>query len=581
MKISITYWLGTLLLILSLSIVSNFAVSDDKITIIGVDEPLEENIRQHLTLSERDCNAPEWRLQAARDDAAGEINQALQALGFYDATIKSGELQHGEECWSISFDITPGKPVRIKQIDIDFEQDAAGDNHFKELLDELPVAKGEILNHGDYTKSKEAIQTLALERGYFDAELTRHQLLVDPENLSADIELTMISGSRYRFGDVSINSDFLQQHLLDRLVTITPGDLYSSEKVYEFQQALNESGYFASAVIREHHDEQQRIVDLDVTLTPAKKYVIGFGVGVTTDGGPRVSSSLEDRYVNSHGHRFKSRIRYEALLGVSLEFLYSIPLENPTREWFSFMAQIETVETDTSNRNTGRLGIRMTKIRPRDWLETRYLTLKHEEYDVAEEHGRAMPLILGISWNRTRKDGTHRILNGNKLHLELRGAAHDFSEGSPFFQAIARGKWINSPWDKGRIISRLDVGATIVDNIHNMAASDRFFTGGDNSIRGYGYQDLGPKNSFGDVTGGKHLAVASLEYEHFLKKGWSVAAFVDAGNAFNDDSIDVKTGVGLGVRWLSPLGPIKIDLAHPLDDDQSDIRFVFRMGPEF
>jgi translocation and assembly module TamA len=580
MKISKKYWFGALLLSLALSIVSKIAVSDDKITINGVDEPLEENIRQHLTLSERDCQAPEWRLQAAREDAAGEITQALQALGYYDATIKSGELQHGEECWSISFDITPGKPVRIERIDINFEQGAAKDNHFKKLLNELPVAKGEVLNHGNYTETKNAIQTLALERGYFDAELSRHQLLVDPENHSAAIELILVSGSRYRFGDVTIKSNFLQQHLLDRLVTITTGDLYSSEKVYEFQQALNDSGYFSSAVIRERHDEQQRIVDLDVTLTPAKKYVIGFGVGATTDGGPRVSSSLEDRYVNSHGHRFKSRIRYETLLGVSLEFLYSIPLENPTREWFSFMAQIETVDTGTSNRNTARLGVRMTKIRPHDWLETRYVTLKHEEYKVAGENGRAMPLIPGISWTRTRKDSTHRILKGDKLHLELRGAVHDFSEGSPFFQAIARGKWINSPWDKGRIISRLDVGATLVDDINNMAASDRFFTGGDSSIRGYRYQDLGPEDEFGDVIGGKHLAVASLEYEHFLKKGWSIAAFVDAGNAFNDDSIDVKTGVGLGVRWLSPLGPIKIDLAHPLDDDNA-IRFVFRMGPEF
>ncbi|HBH35071.1 MAG TPA: hypothetical protein DDW45_01275, partial [Gammaproteobacteria bacterium] len=359
------------------------------------------------------------------------------------------------------------------------------------------------------------------------------------------------------------------------------GELYSSEKVYEFQQALNDSGYFDSAAIRERHDKQQRIVHLDVTLTPNKKYAIGFGVGVTTDGGPRVSANLQDRYVNRHGHRYKSSIRYEALLGVSLDFLYSIPLENPTKEWFSFMAQIETVETDTSKRNTARLGVRMTKLRPNDWLETRYLTLKYEQYDVAQESGRAMPLIPGISWTRTRKDSDHRILKGDKLHLELRGAVHDFSDGSPFFQAIARGKWINSPWEKGRIISRLDVGFTVVDDINNMAVSDRFFTGGDNSIRGYGYQDLGPENSLGYVTGGKHLAVASLEYEHFLKKGWSVAAFVDTGNAFNDDALDVKTGVGVGVRWLSPLGPIKIDLAHPLDDEQNDIRFVFRMGAEF
>lgn len=550
------------------------------ITINGVEEQLEENIRQHLTLSNYACDTPEWRLQAAVEDAPAETTLALQALGYYDAAITSGRLIHQDSCWNISFDIAPGKPVRISEVDIRFEENAARDSHFRRLLHDLPLVKGDILNHGNYTASKNALRSAALERGYFDAELTRHLLLVDPQQRSAAIQLTLASGTRYRFGSINISSDWLDQDLLERLVTIEPGELYSSDKVYAFQQSLNDSGYFDSAVIRERQDSRRRLVDLDVTLTPSKRYAIGFGVGVTTDGGPRVSSNLQNRYVNRRGHRFNSNIRYEALLGVTLDISYSIPLEHPTKEWFSLLAQVERIETNSSDRSTARAGVRMTKIRPHDWLETRYLTLKTEEYVIADEPGRAMPLIPGISWTRVRKDGQQRINEGEKLHLELRGAVYDFTEGSPFLQAIASGKWINSPWEKGRIISRLDLAATLVDDVNNLAASDRLFTGGDNSIRGYAYQELGAENEFGRVIGGKHLAVASLEYEHYLKKGWSVAAFVDAGNAFND-SIDVKSGVGLGLRWLSPLGPLKIDLAHPLDDEQNAIRVVFRMGPEF
>ncbi|MEN8213317.1 MAG: autotransporter assembly complex family protein [Pseudomonadota bacterium] len=574
------YWLGAPSLILILSLASKIAVGGNKITVNGVEGPLEENIRQHLTLSERQCDAPQWRLQAAREDAEGEIIQALQALGYYDPSINTGELLHDDDCWSISFDITPGKPVRIRGIHIKFEQDAATDNHFREIRKELPAIEGEILNHGNYTSSKEAVQTLALERGYFDAELTEHQLLVDPEHHSAEIRLTLASGSRYRFGSVNISSDTIDQELLERLVTITPDGLYSSDEIYQFQQSLNDSGYFDSAAIREQHDREQHTVNLDVTLTPRKKHAIGFGIGASTDAGLRVSSNYENRYVNSRGHNFKSRIRVD-LLGINLDALYSIPLQNPTREWFSFMGQIESVETNSSERNTARAGIRMTKLRSHDWLETRYLTLKSEEYVIDNEPGRAMPLIPGVSWTRIRKDGQQRIHKGERLHLEFRGAVHDFSEGSPFFQAIASGNWINSPWDKGRFISRLDLGLTLVDDVNNLAASDRFFTGGDTSIRGYEYQDLGPVNARNNVTGGEHLAVASLEYEHYLDKGWSLAAFVDSGNAFNNGAFSAKTGIGVGVRWLSPLGPIKVDLAHPLDDDETDVRFVFRMGPEF
>jgi translocation and assembly module TamA len=114
-----------------------------------------------------------------------------------------------------------------------------------------------------------------------------------------------------------------------------------------------------------------------------------------------------------------------------------------------------------------------------------------------------------------------------------------------------------------------------------MGVSHRFFAGGDRSIRGYEYQSLGPENSKGDVVGGTYLAVASLEYEHLVRDDWGVAAFVDSGNAFHDDLDQVYTGAGLGVRWYSPIGPVRLDLAHPFDDPDNDVRVHLGIGPEF
>jgi translocation and assembly module TamA len=120
-----------------------------------------------------------------------------------------------------------------------------------------------------------------------------------------------------------------------------------------------------------------------------------------------------------------------------------------------------------------------------------------------------------------------------------------------------------------------------VRNFDDLPPSQRYFTGGDTSVRGYAYQALGPKDSVGNVIGGRYLAVASLEYEHPLKKNWSAAAFVDTGNAFSKSfDEDLKTGVGVGVRWQSPIGPVRIDIAHPLDDRDTRFRVHLRLGPD-
>ncbi len=113
-----------------------------------------------------------------------------------------------------------------------------------------------------------------------------------------------------------------------------------------------------------------------------------------------------------------------------------------------------------------------------------------------------------------------------------------------------------------------------------MPPSLRYFAGGDQSVRGYDYQSLSPTNSDGDRIGGRYQFAASVEYQFSLTERWRIAAFADQGNAFNDLELPtLKQSVGVGVRWVSPVGPIRVDLAHPLDGDQG-VRLHFSMGPE-
>jgi translocation and assembly module TamA len=169
---------------------------------------------------------------------------------------------------------------------------------------------------------------------------------------------------------------------------------------------------------------------------------------------------------------------------------------------------------------------------------------------------------------------------GSKLSFEVRGAADEIVSDTTFVQATALGKWIWSTPRGQRILVRTQLGATAEREFEELPASVRFFAGGDNSVRGYAFEELGPVDADGNVIGGSSLATGSFEFEQPLRARWSLAFFVDSGNAFERSEMDAKTSVGLGGRWQSPLGPIRIDLALPLEDDHDEWRVHVTLGPD-
>ena len=124
------------------------------------------------------------------------------------------------------------------------------------------------------------------------------------------------------------------------------------------------------------------------------------------------------------------------------------------------------------------------------------------------------------------------------------------------------------------------LGATMMRSLDELPATVRYFTGGDTSVRGYGFETIGPVDVNDNVIGGSKLAVLSVEADWLVRPNWAVAAFIDSGSAFDDTNADFKTGVGLGVHWYSPLGPIRVDIAHPLDDPSRDLRLHITLGPD-
>jgi translocation and assembly module TamA len=316
-----------------------------------------------------------------------------------------------------------------------------------------------------------------------------------------------------------------------------------------------------------------------IALTPAPRKQVTYGVGYSTDTGPTLRFGRNNRRWNERGHQFGLSAQ---LSPVTSEVIasYRLPYGDPRQEWIHFDAGIQSEDTESSKSDSVALGVRRLSRGRLDWIRTDMLALEIEDFDVADQSGRSRLLMPGVNWNRTRADNRVRIKRGSLLQLDVRGAGDALGSDTTFLQTVATARWIWPFANSGRALVRGQLGATAFEDFDELPASVRFFAGGDNSVRGYGFEELGPVDDEGEVIGGSSLLTASFEYEHPLRERWGIAFFVDTGNAFEGSDLSLKTGVGLGGRWQSPVGPVRLDLAYPLDDPTNDWRVHITLGPD-
>ena len=209
-----------------------------------------------------------------------------------------------------------------------------------------------------------------------------------------------------------------------------------------------------------------------------------------------------------------------------------------------------------------------------------FIQARKENSDAGDQSTNTFLLMPGGRLSDQRYDNVIRPRKGFQYQAELRATHQSLGSSTGFIQILASGDWIIPLlWDLS-LTTRARVGATWQnDPVEDLPVSVRFFAGGDRSIRGYAYQSLGPKDSSGNVVGGRNLLTGTVELERHIGRDWGIAAFYDAGNAFNNLSdISAAQGAGLGVRYYSPIGPIKVDVARQLNVVQPDIRVHLTIG---
>ncbi len=538
---------------------------------------VRKNILQHLGLGSEHCQISERRRAVLLDGADEKIRQALQALGYYHARWHSA-LSSNDQCWTITIELTPGTATTLDRVQVEIDGDARNDPAFARLLETSLPKTGEQLNHDQYETLKQSLQKLAQQRGYAESHFTRQQLQISLESQRADILLGFNSGPRYHFGSVNFEQAVFDDAFLAQFLPFSAATPFHAPLLGQFQQSLINSRYFDQVVVTQLPPERgTQQIPVQVVLTPGPRYSTSLGVGVATDTGPRGSIGFRNNRANQKGHRYGADAQLSRVKSIiSLE--YQIPLQQPDTEFVTLKTGWEEEDTDSANSETWFVGAAHSRSLDNGWIRTLDLVYRVESFAVGDDRSSTELVVPGIGWQKTRADNPAYPFTGWRTRFSLRGAAESLGSDLSFLQLQGSGKYI-LPLLGGRLLGRLEGGLSLMSNFEEMPSSFRFFAGGDNSVRGYDYEELGPLNDGGDVVGGRHLLTASVEYDYPVYKNYALAVFYDVGNAFDNSSFTLKRSFGVGLRWRSPLGPIRLDLAFP-DTSEQAFRIHLSMGPD-
>lgn len=357
---------------------------------------------------------------------------------------------------------------------------------------------------------------------------------------------------------------------------------YDSELIAELSQALQSSGYFEGVRVDANpaSASEQRI-PVAVALTTRKPRTFGLGLGYSTDVGPRIRLNWTRHWVNPQGHSYGAETELSAPRQ-NVGLWYDIPLDPPLTDKLRFVGGYQYEEiagTDTLSRLL-KVGPEWHSRLPSGWLRVLSLKWQHEEYRLGDDSGLSTLLMPGVAYSYLRSDNRIDPSQGYRLQFEVAAAKDGVFSDADLIHANVLLRGLTTLGQRHRFLGRVQLGGNWTDEYVNVPPSLRYFAGGDQSVRGYDYQSLSPTNSDGDKIGGRYQFAVSAEYQYSIAEKWRIATFVDQGNAFNSLEIPtLKSAVGVGVRWVSPVGPIRVDLAHPLDSE-GGVRLHFSMGPE-
>ena len=510
--------------------------------------------------------------------AERNVRNLVGTLGYFSPDIRITREGSSNERPTIVVAVDPGEATRIGPVAITFAGDIAGSPDADAIAQRteirrnwrLPSGQGFTQDAWDGAKTQ-ALRELVARR-YPAGKLAGSLADVDAPTRTASLSVNLDSGPLYRLGPLRVSGvERYDPVLVPRLARLKEGDVYDQSQLVQAQLRLASSAYFDSAYIFIDPESDPLATPVQVQVREAKLQKVILGVGVTTDSGPRASVEHTHHRVPGIGWRAVTKLQLEKKSPFAQTEWTAIPDEAGWR--WGVLGRVERINDNELITQAQRLRFGRSQVGERI---DRNLYLQYDRANVqgtgllgntAAATGDGSALTANYVWTGRYFDSLPFPGKGYALGFELGVGTTLGQDRQPFTRTV--GRWLGiQPLERGRIAMRAEAGAVLGKDTARIPATQLFRTGGDTTVRGYGYRDIGIPLASGVIGPGRYVAIGSIEWQRPITlKGqpseFEHTVFVDAG-AVADKPQDMhpSVGIGTGVRWKSPIGPLQIDLAY-------------------
>ena len=580
----------------------------------GVDEQVRANVLAYLSFERFRKGGVDLNpdtVERLHNRVAREVEAALRPFGYYEPKVESVVTDQGRGDWRVVIDIQPGPPVLVDQVDVRVDGPGESDPLFQRILTKLPIRHGDRLSHAAYEALKADLQRTAATYGYLDAKLIRNELVVDPANHRANVALELETGKRYRFGATTIEQHVVKEKLVRRYLRYHEGDWFDLTQVLRTQFALDDSQYFSSLeVLPGDPDRAALTVPVRISAEPSRRHRYSVGAGYATDTGVRGTFGYEDRRINSLGHNLSVAVQASQVQRYNVQSHYRIPVGDPAVENISLNAIIRQEDLADVTATTQSAGVSFTDVTAgwqHVWLLNGVHTISDNSEPTVENPNRSRSdelLVPELDLASVPTGYLGEPLFERPFFATIKASHSALGSQADFVQLHVQAERVFNLGHKWHLLLRNEVGTTFVKDFNDLPTVYRFFAGGDNSVRGFAYNELSPlegpqcqTNAAGQVlfnpngscvpktgfylkTGGKDVLTGTVEFIRELPHNLGVAAFFDYGNALNGfhkpDCVPgtepgttvcppfIQYSVGVGLRVRLPVMTLGVDIAQPL-----------------
>ncbi|MFZ4286272.1 autotransporter assembly complex protein TamA [Variovorax sp. HJSM1_2] len=489
--------------------------------------------------------------------------------------------------------VQAGPQTHIGKVELNFAGDIAS-NPAPDVAEQqqnirsnwrLPV--GNAFSQADWSSAKTVALRELTARRYLTGKLVNSAADVDPEARQANLSVSFESGPEYRLGQMTATGlSHFPPEMVERFAQLRPGTVYDRDELFKAQQRLTDSGYFDSALMLVDAAGDPQAAPVQTQLREAQLQKLVLGVGISTDSGPRASVEHTHNKVPYIGWRSVSKFTIDK----RDQYLGSDVTSLPDEDYWRWLVGGKLQREVDDPLVTSSVQLRAGRLQNTERLD-RSLYLQYDRArvtggDATANTGTNDAFTLSWGWTTRKFDNVVFPTSGWGLGVEIGPGVTIGSQTKPFLRGLLRTQAF-FPLSKreGRIALRAQAGAVFADQDAPVPTTQMFLTGGDNTVRGYGYRAIGVTTSTGIVEAGRYMAVGSVEWQRPIHIGgrpsdWESAVFIDSGAVANSlGNLSPQTGVGVGARWHSPIGPLQIDLAYGVE--VKDVRLHLSVGFTF